>query len=189
MSKFMLLFIKINNSNCKDVLRLKKKKILKIVVILLFIVILLVGIAFLVNRKLDNSNLDNSNIEKLREYSETLTEFNCQNAISDKGYINEDEALKVIATSTVNRNNKHIQMKEYLKGVDSIKIELIENNENENNNSVSGITLGDVKSQGTYWKIILKHNSPSYMEKAQFNVNYYTGEILFGEVTSQLNID
>lgn len=168
-----------------------KKKILKIAVMLLLIVILLVGVALLVNKQVENSNIEKlTNIEKLKKYSETLTEFNCQKAISNKGYISEDEALKIIAISTVSRDNKQIKMKEYLKSIGSIEIELIENNENESNNSVLSSALGNnIKSQGTYWKIILRHNSFSYMEEAEFNVNYYTGEILFGKVTSQIDID
>ena len=174
---------------------MKKKKIIKIVVIvLLFIVVLLVGVVLLVNKdsnsvnKNSNSANKNPDVEKLIEYSETLTEFNCQDAISSKGYISEDDAFKIIATSTVIRNDDQIQMKEYLKRVDSIGIEFVENNESNMNNSSSGFGSG-IKSEGTYWKIILVRNSSSYMEKAQFNVDYYTGEILFGKVIQQININ
>lgn len=62
------------------------------------------------------------NEDKLREYSKTLTEFNCQDAISNKGYISEDDALKIVDTSTISRNGKQIEMEEYLENLNSILI-------------------------------------------------------------------
>lgn len=189
---------------------MKNNKIFKICIITLIAICLIVFwllVALLINKNsnLDNedklreySNLDNEdklreysnldNEDKLREYSKTLTEFNCQDAISIKGYISEDDALKIVATSTISRDGKQIEMEEYLENINSINIEFVENNENISNNSTY-VSPGDIKSQGTYWKIILRENSSSYIETAQFNISYYTGEILFGAVTSQLNID
>lgn len=169
---------------------LKNKKILIIVIFLLLLMLLLVGIALVKNSNNHNSDIPNSDIQRLKNYSETLTEFNSKEAISNTGYISKEDALKIIATSTINQSGTQIQMKEYLKSINSLEIELIENNENENNNSTlhTGL-LRNIKSQGTYWEIILKSKSSSYIETAQFNVNYYTGEILFGRVISQINVD
>lgn len=151
-------------------------------VIILIMVILLVGIILL--------QIENSNILKLKRYSANLVEFNCENAIKKKGHISQDEALRIIAVSSVSKNNNQIKMKEYVKKVNSIEIELVENNEIAKENWPETLeNAGDIKSQGTYWKIVLSHSSSSYMEKAQFNVNYYTGEILCGEVTSQIYVN
>ncbi len=65
--------------------------------------------------------------------------------------------IVALATAGIISLERYILVnKQVLKSVNSIEIEFIENNESENNNSISGIALGkDIKSQGTYWKIIL----------------------------------
>ena len=124
----------------------------------------------------------------LRDYAESLDGVEYKQSIINKDYISEEDALKIVAVSTI----EGMEVREYITNVNEMEIELIKNQENEDNNIVTekiqGI-FGTVKSKGTYWRIILIKRDSSYIEKAQINIDYNTGEILYSGIISQLNVD
>lgn len=147
---------------------------------MLTILILLIGLFIFVNL---NSKY---NLKKLIEYSNTLTEFDCQDILTSNGYIDKDTALKIVATSKVEGFFNTTPAQKYLGGVTSVYIRLVDK---QNERLKIQETYNYPVSNSAYWLILLSKNDNSYQEKALFNIDYYTGQVLYGNVLSSININ
>ena len=149
------------------------KKIIAGIVIITIIAILGVIIGILISMNIDNNEkIEDTDISKLKQYV-NFQEYDYKTNIKEKGYVTQDDALKIVALSNVKRGNKEITVKEYIEkciSVNKINIEFVEN-------------------ESPYWKIDIGRVGSSYIEWANFKVDYYTGELLYNSVGIQLNVD
>ena len=151
----------------------------KIIILILLILIVVVAIGLLVMNKKDDTDIsklkqyanlqkDDTDISKLKQYV-NLQKDDYESSIKKNGYVTQDDALKIVALSTVKIGYKEITVKEYVSNVNKINIKLVEN-------------------ESPYWKIDIGTVDSSYIEWANFKVDYYTGELLYNSVVTQLNV-
>lgn len=149
----------------------KRNKKIIILVLLTLIVVVAIGLLAM-NNKEDSEKIENADISKLKQYV-NLSKDDYESSIKKNGYVTQDDALKIVALSTVKRGNIEITVKEYINryiSVNKINIQLVEN-------------------ESPYWKIDIGTVNSSYIERANFKVDYYTGELLYNSVGTQLNVD
>lgn len=149
----------------------KRNKKIIILVLLTLIVVVAIGLLAM-NNKEDSEKIENADISKLKQYV-NLSKDDYESSIKKNGYVTQDDALKIVALSTVKRGNIEITVKEYINryiSVNKINIQLVEN-------------------ESPYWKIDIGTVNSSYIERANFKVDYYTGELLYNSVGTQLNVN
>lgn len=147
------------------------KKIIIVTVTIIAILGVIIGILAITNVD-NNGKVEDTDISKLKQYI-NLQEYDYKTSIKENGYISQDDALKIVALSKVKRGNKEITVKEYL----------------ERYISANKINIEFVENEYPYWKIDIGSVSSSYIEWANFKVDYYTGELLYNSVGTQLNVD
>ena len=149
----------------------KRNQKIIILVLLTLIVVVVIGLLAM-NNKEDSEKIENADISKLKQYV-NLQKDDYESSIKKNGYVTQDDALKIVSLSTVKRGNIEITVKEYINryiSVNKINIQLVEN-------------------ESPYWKIDIGTVDSSYIEWANFKVDYYTGELLYNSVGTQLNVD
>lgn len=120
------------------------------------------------NKQKENEDIT---INKIKDYAKNLKSFDMEKQINEKGYIDEEDALKIVALSDIKSGIQTYSMKNYIKNYNRSTINLIEDGNNK------------------YWKIDLRNEGGSYIEKAVFEVDYYSGKLLKNNVTMQINVD
>lgn len=149
----------------------KRNQKIIILVLLTLIVVVVIGLLAM-NNKEDSEKIENTDISKLKQYV-NLQKDDYESSIKKNGYVTQDDALKIVSLSTVKRGNIEITVKEYINrsiSVNKINIQLVEN-------------------ESPYWKIDIGTVDSSYIEWANFRVDYYTGELLYNSVGTQLNVN
>lgn len=147
------------------------KKTIVVTVTIIAILGVIIGILAITSAD-NNENVEDTDISKLKQYI-NLQEYDYKTSIKENGYVSQDDALKIVALSEVKRGNKEITVKEYL----------------ERYISANKINIEFVENESPYWKIDIGSVSSSYIEWANFKVDYYTGELLYNSVGTQLNVD
>lgn len=149
----------------------KRNQKIIILVLLTLIVVVVIGLLAM-NNKEDSEKIENADISKLKQYV-NLQKDDYESSIKKNGYVTQDDALKIVSLSTVKRGNIEITVKEYINkciSINKINIQLVEN-------------------ESPYWKIDIGTVDSSYIEWANFKVDYYTGELLYNSVGTQLNVN